>query len=104
MLREPSLYWGPPVRSGLGGYTWNVVESFKGKWQHNGEMVYNATGAQVVSSGEVYTPMAVVKGGYLVEGVLPEGDPPPEAKQILLVDVIRSLSNSSVVYYKAYLE
>ena len=98
------MYWAPPLRTGLGGYVWNVPTAFDGKWQQKGELLYGPTGAQIVSSGEVFCSIEVVQGGYVMEGSLPSGDPPDDAKQIVLVDIVKSLSDTSITYYKAYLE
>lgn len=118
-LTASSVYWPPPVRDGIGGYTWSAPETVASRWQYTTSLVYSATegsGSEIVQDIYVWLIDSLEVGGYLYEAdklELGGGASISEIKGIVSVEVhedalqiisikkIYSLSNSSIIYYRA---
>lgn len=102
LLREETTYWKPPGRDGLGGYVWGSPIFYKGKWQSVNNLVYDPSGAAIVSNTVVYIHLPVHPGGYLYKGT-DASSPPDTARQIISVNSVNSLVEQSITVYKAFL-
>ena len=126
-LTDECVYWGPPVRDGLGGYTWTEPKELMSFWElslrsRGPEINYNPTGAVVAAMTTVWVPDTVELGGYLYRGTIIsldsyfEPNPPFDedryttehiyevAAQIVSVEVNKSIINNGIVLTKAMLD
>ena len=121
LLTETSVYWDPPIRDGLGGYTWGYPQEIKTRWQNTPRLVYDPNGAEIQTSAEVWVTKDIISGGYIWRGTIndiqtvfePDPDfaldnPPIEkirnmAAQIVKITRIESLVNNSLIFMKALL-
>ena len=125
VLIEPTVYWEPPSRDGLGGYTWEYPVDIIGRWQRKvsstGPMItYSPDGAQIVAGACVWTEYPVEIGGYLWEGKTSDVDsvfePDPSfslrdlsteqiheiASQIVSLAVVKSIACKGSTLIKAF--
>lgn len=78
LLDETTVYWDPPIRDGLGGYSWNYPSEILGKWQYSvggnrgPTLRFLSDGSEVVSRTSVWVDSLVKLGGYLWKGSLEE--------------------------------
>jgi len=111
LLDEPTVSWPPPVRDGLGGYTWLNPVQLMGRWQFStgkaGPVVeYQASGALIDSSTSVWLEAAVDTGSYLWKGLVedvPRDAIPGGALQVVSVSYVRSIPTRNYLY-KVYLD
>lgn len=102
LFKETTTYWDEPLRDGTGGYIWGPPFPILGKWEETNQLVYDPSGAHVVATSVVWVSIRPVTGGYLEQGVH-SGEPESSSRQIISTDIIRSIPDPSVYYYKAYL-
>ena len=102
MLRDTAVYWEPPVRDGLGGYTWGDPVELLSKWQYKSKLVYSATGSEVLSNATVWVSTNVENGGYLWKGRISDiqtifdPDPTFSLAPYSLEENIRSLASQII--------
>lgn len=110
-LDEPTVIWAPPIRDGLGGYTWLLPSSMLGRWQYSHGAVgptvkYFPEGSEVVARTSVWLGSWIAVGSYLWKGSM--DDAPTDgieatASQVIAVKNVRSIPTSNVVY-RCYLD
>lgn len=122
LIDEPAVLWTPPIRDGLGGYTWELPSEVLSRWQYglglqDGPKVrYLAEGSTEVARTVVWLETLVEPGSYLYKGTLldlknelPETDSNQDemifdlAAQVVSVVNIRSV-NGNYYLYKAFLD
>lgn len=121
MLTDVAVYWEPPIRDGLGGYTWAYPVEVKSAWQYKPSISYDSSGAVIPTNSEVWVNYEVINGGYLWRGSINElktiFDPDPDfdldnipdekirdmSAQIVKVHRVESLINSKLIVMKVFL-
>lgn len=106
LLTSTAVYWEPPSRDGLGGYSWSSPVQMDAWWEQSHNITYNATESQVLSKASAwvqYDKSTIVVGGYLWEGLaseLPQPSYPPYdiagAYQITYIELIESIVDSNI--------
>lgn len=72
LLDEVSVYWEPPTRDGLGGYTWKYPIEIATRWQYSPAVTYAPNGAEVPARASVWVDTDVKVGSYLWQGKIKE--------------------------------
>lgn len=115
LLDEPTVFWGPPIRDGAGGYSsWPVPSQIYGRWEYNIDrngptITYSQNGTTIVARTSVWIDSEVTPGSYLYKGelsALPDGSTPEtveEAYQVVAVKNVRAIDTKDYLY-KAYLD
>jgi hypothetical protein len=122
LLDEISVYWEPPVRDGLGGYTWNYPIEIKSRWQYSPAIAYAPNGAEVPARASVWVSTDIKVGSYLWKGIIKEVstifNPVPAfdnleefenelreiAYQVVTMNFVRSIYNKNNLLRRAYLK
>lgn len=65
---QDATYWGAPVQSGFGGYTFGAPQLLKCRWEDTTERFENQAGEETVSNAIVWTFDRLEDGGYLAKG------------------------------------
>lgn len=63
-----ATYWGAPVQTGFGGYSFAAPVLLKCRWEDRTEKFMDSQGAETVSSAQVWTFDRLEDGGYLAKG------------------------------------
>ena len=120
-LSQDALYWEPPERDGIGGYTWKSPVKIEARWEYERRIVYSSNGAEILSDISVWIAYSLKVGGYMFEGnytafglISNQGSSPKElsvdeniqeeALQIVAIDKMYSLATKNITYYKATLQ
>ena len=122
ILRTKALYWAPPTKNGLGGYSWTYADEIRVRWQDSGrELKYDESGSEIVSGAVVWTKEEnLLVGGYLIRSNLYEtwdlSKPPIDdtknvaveeqiyARQIVDIEKVESISIGKRVLTKVWLK
>ena len=121
MLLDNAVYWEPPIRDGLGGYTWSYPIEIKTRWQQIPKLVYGSDGSEIMANSIVWVLHDVVSGGYLWKGQIDDiqtiFEPVPDfssgdqqqykirdlASQIVSVKIISSIVDETSTLVRAFL-
>jgi len=74
-LKQTATYWGSPVASGSGGYTFASPVAVDVRWEKRQELFITAEGKEELSKAVVYIGQDVVLNGYLYLGTSTEANP-----------------------------
>ena len=72
MRRQTCVYWGNPVPTGDGQYTFDAPVEIKCRWDATNQLFTNKDGEESVSKAIVFVDRDVDEGGYLRLGTLLE--------------------------------
>jgi len=72
LLKEPALYWEPPIRDGLGGYSWGIPVEFLTRWEHRQTETTDETGKNIIADTVVWATLPFFIGGYVMQGTWKE--------------------------------
>jgi len=68
LLKQTSIYWDPPIRDGLGGYSWGEPIEIYSRWENRQIETKDETGTNIVANTIVWTSEDLIIGGYLMLG------------------------------------
>jgi hypothetical protein len=102
LINTNIVYWEPPLRDGLGGYTWAAGVQIIGRWQDKELLFYDRSGTEQVASSIVWVNVFLKEGGYLLRGTLGEVGPDFDqlALQIVKREEMKSLLRYEISGYK----
>jgi len=125
LLDEDAVYWKPPIRDGLGGYSkWRYPEQIRSRWQYSKgpKIEYDTAGGSVISARTlVWIDREIEIGSYLYKGKIEDLQtifhPDPDfdvdyletdevyelASQVVSVENVRSIPSKNYLY-KVYLD
>lgn len=128
LLKETCVYWEPPIRDGLGGYTWSYPMEMESRWQFSNmsskgpSISYLPSGSQIVAQTVVWVNYNIKLGGYLWLGSINDLQtifkPDPYfslnnidtenvfslASQIVAIHIVNSILMNTGYLVKAYLD
>jgi hypothetical protein len=110
-LDEPTVWWTPPERDGLGGYVWSSPTEIMARWQFSvgrvgASLEYLQEGGVSPFRTSVWTSISVELGSYLWKGLASEVGPieiESIARQVVAVSEVRSIPTHNYLY-KVYLD
>jgi hypothetical protein len=70
MRKQNGVYWGTPVSSGEGSYTYATPVDIKCRWQGTNVLFRNKDGDESVSKAVVFVDRDVEEGGWLWLGTV----------------------------------
>lgn len=118
LLDEEAVYWEPPIRDGLGGYSkWRYPEQIRSRWEYSGPRIDYSVGGSVISARTtVWIDREIEIGSYLYKGTINDLQtvfrPDPDfieeyletdeiyefASQVVSVENVRSIPSKKYLY------
>lgn len=102
-LKQVVVYWGSPVPSGYGGFTYTSPIEISVRWEDKQELFTNDSGEQELSRAVVYANQDMDIGGYLYLGEESEldssHDQPETIERAYRIKAYASIPNVSATDY-----
>lgn len=104
-LKQTAVYWGSPVRGGMGGFSHADPVEIDCRWEDRQETFVDAKGQKQVSRSVVYLDQDVVRDGYLYLGDLDDLSSAEEGEPTLvdeayLIRAFRKIPNRKATAFE----